>query len=102
MAKHRVNWHLDMGKDQHREGAIIDLDEKLSAQLVPLGVVTPLEEEAPVAQETIEPEKLAKLTKAQLVDYAKAKFGKELDPSSASKDQLLAEIAALAAVEVSE
>jgi hypothetical protein len=99
MAKHRVNWHLDMGKDQHREGAIIDLDKKLSAQLVPLGVVTPLEEEAPSVQETIEPAKLVKLTKAQLVEYAKAKFGKDIE---GSKDQLLAEIAALAAAEVSE
>lgn len=99
MAKHRVNWNLDLGTSKHKEGDEIDLDAELSAHLTPLGVVTPLEGETPAEVETIEPEKLAKLNKAQLVEYAKAKFGEDV---AGTKDEILASIAALVAAKAAE
>ncbi len=93
--KHKVNWHLDMGKKQHHCGDVIDLDKDLADQLVPLGVVTPLEEDAqpetPV--DDLSPAQLAKLNKEGLADYAKQRFGLELSASELTKDAMLAAIA---------
>jgi hypothetical protein len=99
MAKHRVNWHLHRGKAEHHAGDVVDLDAATAEELLKLGVVTPLEEATPSAppiSETLAPEKLAKLNKTQLAEYAKAKFGKDLDTAALTKDALLAEIATFA------
>jgi hypothetical protein len=96
--KHRVNWHLDLGKSQHREGEEIYLEPELSAHLTKLGVVTPLEaEQQPVEVAAIAPEVLTKMSKGKLADYAQEKFGKALNAADMTKDAMLAEIAALAA-----
>ena len=98
--KHRVNWNLNMGTQQFHEGDEIDLDAQKSQELRALGVVTPLEvvSVAGAGDEvaTVSEKELAKMSKDQLAAYSWAKYGKELDVTTMSKDQMLAEIAALA------
>jgi hypothetical protein len=98
MAKHRVNWHLDMGKKQHREGDEVELNDEQSATLTKLGVVTKLEEDEESSEAgSLTPSQLSKLNKDELAKYAKDTFGAELNPADQTKDAMLAAIAVCAA-----
>lgn len=114
--KYKVNWNLDFGKKQYREGDQISGDAIPVAQLPVLlkcGVITPidgdgadLEPAQPPTGDTppadkptgvIDPAELAKCSKAMLADYAKEQYGLSLKPADMTKDALLAQIAEAAA-----
>ena len=98
MAKHKVNWHLHMGKTEHHAGDEIDLSAEQAAPLVGFGVLTPVvEDEVTPQAEDMSPSQLGKLTKDQLADYAKRRYGVELNSSDMTKDAMLAAIAVSAA-----
>jgi hypothetical protein len=99
MAKHKVNWHLHMGKDEYREGDHVHMDAESAAPLVAMGVITPVDEEEESAPEvaTLSPSQLAKANKDTLTSYAKQHYGVELNATEMTRDEMLAAIAAEAA-----
>jgi hypothetical protein len=103
MAKHKVNWHLHMGKTEHHAGDEIDLPAEQAAPLVGFGVLTPLGEDEVTPQvEDFSPSQLAKMSKDQLAVYAKAKYSTVLNPADMTKDAMLAALAVCAADEAKQ
>lgn len=98
MAKYKVNWHLHLGKTEPRAGDEIELPAEQAAPLVGFGVLTAVVEDEVTPQvEDMQPSQLAKLTKDQLADYAKRRYGVDLKPADMTKDTMLAAIAVCAA-----
>lgn len=93
MAKHKVNWHLDMGKDKFHGGDVIELDAKEAAPLVGFGVLTPLSEDESAEVEDMSSAQLAKVNKEQLAQYAKQRYGVALNSTEMTRDAMLAAIA---------
>jgi hypothetical protein len=93
MAKHKVNWHLHMGKTEHHAGDEIEMGAESAAPLIGMGVLTPMatEESAPV--EDMSPSQIAKANKEQLAQYAKQRYGVDLNSTEMTKDAMLAAIA---------
>lgn len=106
--KYKVNWNLDFGKKQYREGTEIresDIPADQVDVLLKCGVISPIgpddsqEQVGADAAATLgklAAEEIAKLTKANLADMAKYQFDTELDPAAMTKDAMLAAIAELA------
>lgn len=95
MGKNRVNWSLDRGgKKPHTAGEIIDIPAKEAAELIALGVITPLEAgDEDTTVDDLETAELKTLTKEQLAEYAKRKYAVDLKPAESTKDSMLAAIA---------
>jgi hypothetical protein len=89
MANYKVRTHIKHNGDVYEPGEIIELSKK-EADAMPWAV-----EPAPQAQSSSSSSvtDLGKMTKAQLVEYGNNALGLKLD-DSASKDELLAAIAA--------
>jgi len=102
MAKHTVNWHLHTGKTEHRAGDVIEMDAESAAPLVGMGVLSPLAKEESAPVDDMSPSQIAKANKEQLAQYAKQRYGVDLNPTEMTKDAMLAAIAERAAAEVGE
>lgn len=98
MAKHKVNWKLSHKRGDFKEGQIVDLTKAEAEELLPLGVITPLEsseETGPV--DALSAAQLKAMTKEELAQYAHEAFDAAIDPAESTKDEMLAKIAELVA-----